>query len=101
MHSFEGIFGYESGVKGYKIRDKTGKYHVSRDVIFDEDFNYSVPFQIEHKNSPNITSARHVLPDNPISFSPPKTLKCISICTECGQAWSDGIEAREWHLTTI
>ena len=37
---FEGIFvGYEENRKGWRVRDLKGKYHFSRDVIFNEDLS--------------------------------------------------------------
>ena len=96
VHSYEAIFvGYEPGVKGYRIRDKHGKYHVSRDIIFDENHVNVVPLTVEGDSAvlPS-DGATRVLPDHPIPFTPPRNSKRVPTATPLGMAWQAGIKQR-------
>jgi len=94
--------GYDLDVKGYRVHDRNGKYHLSRDVIFDENESYVAPFVAAGDISVWMSDGpTKVLPDHPIPFLPPENAKRVSIHTSRGKAWDEGIIACDNHMTNI
>ena len=73
---FEAIFvGYEDDRVGWHVRDLNGKYHFSRDVIFNE----LVPGHLSHTNTPSSSST--IPPSSTLPSSSSSTSSSSSLST--------------------
>ncbi|KAF5388093.1 hypothetical protein D9615_000300 [Tricholomella constricta] len=69
---FEAIFvGYEEGRIGWRVRDLNGKYHFSRDIVFNENVRGSLRHSTVIPTSPTVTCPTPPLDTS--SASPPPT----------------------------
>jgi len=86
---FEGIFvGYEEHRLGWRVRDLKGKYHFSRDVIFNEDLSgrLGVPRSLPLP----------ILPSSESSGSPPLPRPtCDHVRTTAGHAYDDILKLKD------
>ena len=70
---YEAIFvGYEDNRVGWRVRDMAGKYHFSRDVVFNE-------------NTPGHLSPRHRFPIDHALLLPPSVISTSSTATSTSQ----------------
>ena len=86
---FEGIFvGYEEHRLGWRVRDLKGKYHFSRDVIFNEDLSgrLGVPRSLPLPTLPSSDPSGSSLSSHP-------TRDCVR--TTAGRAYDDILKLKE------
>ena len=125
-HRFEAIFvGYEENRLGWRVRDLQGKYHFSRDVIFNElvpgrssshhkstPTTVPIPIPIPSSSSSSLPTSSPHLPSSPSSPPPPPPSSPsppssppsaprpprIAARTIKGQAFADTIRLRDERL---